>query len=65
MDGRVRERLRDLGWTEGTETITIEYRWPDGHADGLVEHVADPSRSGLTPDVIMTGPNRGARTEGR
>ena len=44
-------RLSELGWIEG-RTITIEYRWAEGHTERLAEMAAEFVR--LKVDVIVT-----------
>jgi putative ABC transport system substrate-binding protein len=43
--------LRELGWIEG-RTITIEYRWAEGHTERLAEMAAEFVQ--LKVDVIVT-----------
>src|ERR1051326_5569047 len=45
------ERLRELGWVEG-RTITIEYRWGEGHSDRYAQIAEEFVR--LNVDVIVT-----------
>jgi putative tryptophan/tyrosine transport system substrate-binding protein len=45
------QRLRELGWIDG-RTITIEYRWAEGHAARLAEMAAEFVQ--LKVDVIVT-----------
>jgi putative tryptophan/tyrosine transport system substrate-binding protein len=45
------ERLRELGWIEG-RTVTIEYRWAEGHSERFPEVAAEFIR--LKVDVIVT-----------
>jgi putative tryptophan/tyrosine transport system substrate-binding protein len=45
------QRLRELGWIEG-RTITIEYRWADGHNHRFAEIAAEFVR--LKVDIIVT-----------
>jgi putative tryptophan/tyrosine transport system substrate-binding protein len=45
------QRLRELGWIEG-HTITIEYRWADGHSQRFAEIAAEFVR--LKVDIIVT-----------
>ncbi len=45
------QRLRELGWIEG-RTITIEYRWAEGHSECFSEIAAEFVR--LKVDVIVT-----------
>jgi putative tryptophan/tyrosine transport system substrate-binding protein len=45
-----RQGLRELGWIEG-QTVTIEYRWADGHRDRLPALAADLVR--LKVDIII------------
>jgi putative ABC transport system substrate-binding protein len=49
--GGFRQRLRDLGWTEG-RTVAIEVRWAEGRADRADEIAAEFAR--LKVDVIVT-----------
>jgi putative ABC transport system substrate-binding protein len=46
------QRLRELGWTEG-RTVTIEYRWAEGHTERFAEFAAEFIR--LKVDVIVAG----------
>jgi putative ABC transport system substrate-binding protein len=46
-----RERLRELGWTEGSN-LTIEYRWAEGRFERLAEFAAEFVR--LKVDVVVT-----------
>ena len=46
------ERLRELGWTEGSN-LSIEYRWAEGRPERIAEFVAEFVR--LKVDVIVTG----------
>jgi putative tryptophan/tyrosine transport system substrate-binding protein len=46
-----RQGLRDFGYVEGS-TITIEYRWAEGHNERLPELAADLVRSNV--DLIVT-----------
>src|SRR5260370_23394470 len=46
-----RQGLRDFGYVEGS-TITIEYRWAEGHYERLPELAADLVRSNV--DLIVT-----------
>jgi putative ABC transport system substrate-binding protein len=46
-----RERLRELGWTEG-RTVTIESRWAEGREPRFVEITAEFAR--MKVDVIVT-----------
>jgi hypothetical protein len=48
------QRLQELGWIDG-RTITVDYRWADGHADRIVEFAAEFVRSKV--DLIVTGGN--------
>jgi putative ABC transport system substrate-binding protein len=43
--------LRELGWIEG-RTVTIEYRWAEGHTERLAEMAAEFVQ--LKVDVIVT-----------
>ena len=45
------QRLRELGWIEG-RTVTIEYRWSEGHAERFVPIATEFVR--LKVDVIVT-----------
>jgi putative tryptophan/tyrosine transport system substrate-binding protein len=45
------QRLRELGWIEG-RTVTIEYRWAEGHNERATEIAAEFVR--LKVDVIVT-----------
>ncbi len=45
------QRLRELGWIEG-RTVTIEYRWAEGHNERYAEIAAEFVR--LKVDVIVT-----------
>ncbi len=45
------QRLRELGWIEGN-TITIEYRWEEGHFERAVDFFADLENQKV--DVIVT-----------
>jgi putative ABC transport system substrate-binding protein len=45
------QRLNELGWIEG-RTVTIEYRWAEGHTERLAEIVNEFIR--LKVDVIVT-----------
>ncbi len=45
------DRLRGLGWIDG-RTVTIEFRWADGHNDRFVEIAAEFVR--FKVDVIVT-----------
>jgi putative ABC transport system substrate-binding protein len=45
------QRLHELGWIEG-RTVTIEYRWAEGHNERLAEIAAEFVR--LKVDVIVT-----------
>jgi putative ABC transport system substrate-binding protein len=47
-----RQRLRELGWTEG-KNIAIEYRWAEGKAERLPELAAELVR--LKVDIIVAG----------
>ena len=47
-------RLQELGWIDG-RTITVEYRWADGHADPIIEFAAEFVRSEV--NLIVTGGN--------
>jgi putative ABC transport system substrate-binding protein len=47
-------RLRELGWIDG-QTITVDYRWAEGHDDRISAFVAEFVRSKV--DVIVTGGN--------
>jgi putative ABC transport system substrate-binding protein len=47
----IRQGLRDFGYIEGT-SITIEYRWADGHYERLPELAAELVRSNV--DLIVT-----------
>ena len=47
-------RLQELGWIDG-RTITVEYRWADGHADRITEFAAEFVQSKV--DLIVTGGN--------
>jgi putative ABC transport system substrate-binding protein len=46
-----RHGLRDLGWVEG-QTVTIEYRWAEGHPDRLPALARE--LVGLKVDIIVT-----------
>ena len=46
------ERLRELGWTEGSN-LAIEYRWAEGRPERFAEFAAEFVR--LRVDVIVTG----------
>jgi putative ABC transport system substrate-binding protein len=48
------QRLQELGWIDG-RTITVDYRWADGHADRIVEFATEFVRSKV--DLIVTGGN--------
>jgi hypothetical protein len=45
------QRLRELGWIEG-RTITIEYRWAEGHPERYAEIATEFVR--LPVDIIVT-----------
>ena len=45
------QRLRELGWIEN-QTVTIEYRWAEGHEERFAEIAAEFIR--LKVDVIFT-----------
>jgi len=45
-----RQRLRELGWTEG-QNITIDYRWAEGQLDRLPDLAGEVVR--LKPDLIV------------
>ena len=45
------QRLRELGWIEG-RTVTIEYRWVEGHAERFAEIAAEFAK--LNVNVIVT-----------
>ena len=45
------QRLHELGWIEG-RTVTIEYRWAEGHSERYAEFAAELVR--LKVDVIAT-----------
>jgi putative tryptophan/tyrosine transport system substrate-binding protein len=45
------QRLRELGWIDG-RTVTIEYRWAEGHSERVAEFAAEFVR--LKVDVILT-----------
>src|SRR5437764_2572197 len=45
------QRLHELGWVDG-RTITIEYRWAEGHSDRYAQIAAEFVR--LNVDVIVT-----------
>jgi ABC-type uncharacterized transport system substrate-binding protein len=51
------QRLRELGWIEG-RTVSIEYRWAEGHSDRYTEIAAEFVR--LKVDVILTAGNEAA-----
>jgi putative ABC transport system substrate-binding protein len=44
-------RLRELGWIDG-RNVSIEYGWPEGHADSTLEIIARFIR--LNVDIIVT-----------
>jgi ABC-type uncharacterized transport system substrate-binding protein len=48
-----REGLQKLGWTEGRH-VRIDYRWAGDDADRLRGYAAE--LVGMTPDVILAGP---------
>ena len=48
------QRLQELGWIDG-RTITVDYRWADGHAERIVEFAAE--FVGSKVDLIVTGGN--------
>jgi putative tryptophan/tyrosine transport system substrate-binding protein len=51
------QRLRELGWIEGS-TVSIEYRWAEGHSDRYTEIAAEFVR--LKVDVILAVGNEAA-----
>jgi len=51
------QRLRELGWIEG-RTVSIEYRWAEGHRDRYTEIAAEFVR--LKVNVIATAGNEAA-----
>ena len=49
------DRLRELGWVEGT-SVAIAYRWGEGRTEGAVERIAELIR--MPVDIIVThGPS--------
>ena len=54
------ERLRELGWIEG-HTVTIEYRWAEGHSERFAEFAAEFVRRKV--DVIVTAGSAGVATK--
>ena len=54
------QRLRELGWIEG-HTVTIEYRWAEGHSERFAEFAAEFVR--LKVDVIVTAGSAGNATK--
>jgi putative tryptophan/tyrosine transport system substrate-binding protein len=48
------QRLRELGWIDG-QTVTVEYRWAEGHSDRIIAFAAEFVRSKV--DLIVTGGN--------
>lgn len=48
------QRLHELGWFEG-RTVTIEYRWAEGHSERITNIAAEFAR--LNVDVIVTQSN--------
>jgi len=50
------KRLRELGWIEG-DTVSIEYRWGEGHGDRVGDLAAELVRAKV--DVIVTDGNQG------
>src|SRR5580692_4487716 len=48
------QRLRELGWIDG-KTVTVEYRWAEGHSDRITAFAAEFVRSKV--DLIVTGGN--------
>ena len=48
------QRLRELGWIDG-QTVTVEYRWAEGHSDRITAFAAEFVRSKV--DLIVTGGN--------
>ena len=46
------QRLRELGWIED-RTVSIEYRWAEGHSDRYIEIADEFVR--LKVNVIITG----------
>ena len=51
------KRLGELGWIEG-RTVSIEYRWAEGHSDRYTEIAAEFVR--LKVNVIATAGNEAA-----
>ena len=49
-------RLRDLGWIEG-RTVTIEYRWAEGHNERLGEVGPPLDRDEFLGLVFSSAPN--------
>jgi putative tryptophan/tyrosine transport system substrate-binding protein len=54
------QRLRELGWIEG-HTVTIEYRWAEGHSERFAEFAAEFVRRKV--DVIVTAGSAGVATK--
>jgi putative tryptophan/tyrosine transport system substrate-binding protein len=48
------QRLHELGWIAG-QTITVDYRWAEGHNDRIVAFAAEFVRAKV--DLIVTGGN--------
>src|SRR5678816_2090901 len=49
-----RRDLRELGWIEG-QTLTIEYRWAEGHPDRLPALVAELVQAKVDV-IVLSGP---------
>lgn len=57
-----KQRLRELGWTEGQD-VNFEFRWADGHEERLPEAAAELIRG--SADVLVTTGTAGADAASR
>ena len=48
------KRMEELGWTDG-RTVTLEYRWAEGHAERYSDFTAEFARLGADVIVSSTG----------